>query len=167
MVSEVKRNIWSRFCKKFSATNQLRPTRIKVKTALETNNRGTETDYEYPFMGITVAKEGRYIDRIELYTGQMDPDSLFQPTISIKQPSKIMVSKDKKGFDNQLIVEGKDGTRATIMLEGESHPDIYKSFLEKLAYGIAERHGFEPGRDREYWYEAEQKYQEVSSRLTV
>ena len=158
MTSEIKRSNWSRFFKKFNQTNQLRHTTIRMK---HRNGNEVEINQNSPFIGIAINKKGRLIDGIEVFTGQHDPDRLSEPVVSIKQPVRIVLEKDKDGADNHLLVEGKDGTVASVFLSGKNTPEQYQAFVEKLAYSMYERRGFTPGSDIDDWIEAEKKIKEV------
>ncbi len=155
---EIKRNGWSRFCKKFNETNQLRHAAVRVK---HRDDGEVAIDRGSPFMGIAIAKKGRLIDGVELFTGQSDPDKLTEPLVVVKEPVRITLEKDHNDMDNCLSVEGKDGTVAEVVLSGEKVAGQYHSLIQKLAYSMYERRGFTPGNDVEDWLEAEKKVREV------
>ena len=158
MVTEIKRNNWSRFCGKFNETNQLRHATVRVK---HRDDNEVEIDRGSPFMGIAITKKGRLIDGVELFTGQYDPDKLTEPLVAVKEPVRIVLEKDRDGMDNCLSVESKDGSVAKIVLSGEKVARQYHSLIEKLAYSMYERRGFTPGNDVEDWLEAERKVKEI------
>ena len=158
MAIEIKRNSWSRFCRKFNETNQLRHAMVRVK---HRDDNEVEIDRGSPFMGIAITKKGRLIDGVELFTGQYDPDKLTEPLVAVKEPVRIVLEKDRDGMDNCLSVESKDGSVAKIVLSGEKVARQYHSLIEKLAYSMYERRGFTPGNDVEDWLEAERKVKEV------
>ena len=162
MTSEIKRNTWSRFCRKFNLTNQYRPATVQLRRK---NDGEVEVDRNVPFMGIAIAKKGRLIDGVDLFTGQMDPGRLTRPAISIKQPVRMVLEKDPAGTDSRLSVESKDGTVANVVLRGEKNPHNYHAFVEKVAYSMWERRGYEPGNDVNDWHEAEKKIKEVELQL--
>ncbi len=158
MATEIKRNNWSRFCKKFNETNQLRHATVRVK---HRNDNEVEIDRGSPFMGIAITKKGQLIDGVELFTGQYDPDKLTEPLVAVKEPVRIVLEKDGDGMDNCLSVESKDGSVAKIVLSGQKVAGQYHSLIEKLAYSMYERRGFTPGNDVEDWLEAERKVKEI------
>ena len=158
MATEIKRSNWSRFCKKFNETNQLRHATVRVKLRGENE---IEIDQNSPFMGVNIAKKGRLIDSVELFTGQRDLYKLTEPVAAIKEPARIMLEKDSNGMDNSLTIEGKDGTVARVVLSGEKIAGQYHSLIEKLAYSMYERRGFTPGNDVEDWLEAEKRVKEI------
>jgi len=158
MATEIKRNTWSRFCRKFNETNQYRQATVCVQ---QRNQNEIEINRDCPFMGIAVTKKGRLIDGIEFFTAQYDPHKLYEPILVVKQPVRILLEKDENGMDNHLSVESKDGTVAHIDLSGERDSQRYYSVVEKLAYSIGERRGFAPGGDRDDWLEAERKIKEA------
>ena len=158
MATEIKRINWSRFCKKFNESNQLRHATVRMK---HRNNNEVEIDRGSPFVGIAITKKGRFIDGIELFTGQYDPDKLIEPLVAVKEPVRIVLEKDRDGIDNCLTVVGKDGSVAKVILSGQKVARQYHSLIEKLAYSMYERHGFTPGNDVEDWLEAERKVKEI------
>ena len=162
MTIEVKRANWSRFLKQFTATNQYRKATVSVG---KPGSKQIPVDRDVPFMGVAIARKGRLIDGIELFTAQADPEKLNRPVISIRQPAKIVVERGADKSDNQLVVEAKDGTVARLDLSGMPQPERHRSVVEKLAYTIYERCGCEPGRDVEHWLEAERQIEEVEHQL--
>jgi hypothetical protein len=162
MVTEIKRNSWSRFCRKFNETNQLRHSTVMVK--LRDDNE-VEIDQGSPFMGIAITKKGRLIDSVELFTGQYDPDKLTEPLVAVKEPVRIVLEKDRDGMDNCLSVVSKDGTVAKVVLSGQKVAGQYRSLIEKLAYSMYEQRGFAPGNDVEDWLEAERKVKEIENQF--
>jgi hypothetical protein len=162
MATVVKRNNWSRFCKRFTSLNQYRPVRVRVKR----NGRSEDqVSLEAPLMGIALAKKGRYIDGVELFTAQTDPDRLARPAISIKEPVRIISDRGKSNSDNWLVVEGKDGTEVRLDLSGDQQTREYRSAVEKLAYTMYERRGYQPGHDTEDWLEAERLITETADQF--
>ncbi|MEW6411449.1 MAG: DUF2934 domain-containing protein [Candidatus Zixiibacteriota bacterium] len=162
MTIEVKRTKWVTFLKQFNATNQYRKATVSVKRP---GSKNTPVDRDVPFMGVAIARKGRVIEGIELFMAQADPERLNQPTVSIKQPAKIVVEKGADESYHQLVVEAKDGTVAKIDLSGTPQPEHHRSVIERLAYSIYERRGHTPGRDVEDWLEAEQKIRQVEHSL--
>lgn len=162
MDTEIKRNTWSRFCKKFTTDNRYRPTKMSIK------QRGNgETAMEmHPFMGIALSKKGRLIDAIQLFTGRWDPESVTEPAMTVKQPSAMRLEKDKDGRDTQLRIKSKDGTEVTLNINGEKDPQQAKQLIEKVAYAMAERRGYTPGQDMNDWLEAESRVREAELQLT-
>jgi len=158
MATEIKRNNWSRFCKKFNESNQLRHATVRVK---HRDDNEVEIDRDSPFMGIAITKKGRLIDGVELFTDQYDPDKLTEPLVAVKEPVRIVMEKDRDGMDNCLTVVGKDDTVAKVVLSGQKVAKQYHSLIEKLAYSMYERRGFTPGNDVEDWLKAERKVKEI------
>ena len=163
MSTEIKRKVWSQFCKKFNASNQYRLANVSVKTK---GRNAVEVDRDAPFMGIALARNGRLIDGIELYTGKYDPDKLKEPIISIKQPDKVLLETDDTGADGRLTVRTKDGTEVNISLSGQKDPERHRSLVEKMAYTMYERRGYQTGREFDDWVEAEKRVKETELELT-
>jgi hypothetical protein len=162
MKTEVKRSNWSRFCKRFTSLNQYRPVKVRIR---RNGNKETEITTETPLMGIALTKRGRFIDGVELFTAQTDPDRLSRPAISIKEPVKIVSEKDKNKNDNWLMVEASDGTQVQIDLAGEKDFGQVHTVVEKLAYTMYERRGHQTGHDAEDWLEAERLITETADHL--
>lgn len=162
MDKEIRRNEWSRFCKRFNADNQYRPTRMSVRRRSE----GT-TDMEVaPFMGIALSKKGRLIEGVRFYTGRWNPESVAEPVMTITEPASMKVEKDKAGRDVKLRIRGKDGTEAMLELMGDKNDNQMRGFIEKIAYAMYERRGYTPGNDWNDWFEAEHKVHEAETQLT-
>ena len=73
MTTEVKRTNWSRFVKRFNSSNKYRPATVRLK------RQGTDEIVlrdGAPLMGIALAKKGRLISGIDLFTIQPDPERL-------------------------------------------------------------------------------------------
>jgi hypothetical protein len=161
MDKEIRRNDWSRFCKKFNADNQYRPTKISVKR----RSQGA-TDMEMsPFMGIALSKKGRFIDGVRFYTGRWNPENIAEPIMTITDPASMKIEKDKTGRDVRLRIRGKDGTEAMLELMGDKNDDQMRGFVEKIAYAMYERRGYMPGNDWDDWFEAEHKVHEAETQL--
>jgi hypothetical protein len=158
MATEVKKNTWSRFCKKFNQTNQYRPAKVTVKRRGQSE---VDIDQNLLFMGLTLGKKGKLIDSIELFTAHYDPERLTEPIASLKQPVRLLIEKDADERDNSLWIEGKDGTVVKVDLSGEKTPLQQQMFVEKVAYALSERRGFAPGGDIDDWLEAERKVKET------
>ena len=101
MSNEIRRNNWSRFFKKFNSANQYRRTELSVI------NSGDDPNHIPigPFMGVTLSKKGRFIDGIQFLIGSWNPDTITEPVITIKEPSKVWLEKDNDGRDNFLKIQ--------------------------------------------------------------
>ena len=82
MVKEIKRNYWSKFCRKFSSDNKYRHMNINFSGKGEPDAR---VSGDYPFMGLTLEKRGRLIDGIRLHAGWPDPDKIID-TATFSKP---------------------------------------------------------------------------------
>ncbi|MEW5993871.1 MAG: DUF2934 domain-containing protein [Candidatus Zixiibacteriota bacterium] len=158
MGMEIKRNSWVQFCKKFNASNQLRPATVSIAHKGED---AVGTHENTPFMGLTLTKKGRLIDGIELFAGSFDPDHLVKPIATVKEPSRIVLEKRTDGTDDRLVIEGKDGTVASVALTDTNVPDQRQAFVEKVAYSMYERRGHTHGNDVNDWLEAERRVTET------
>ncbi|MEW5924350.1 MAG: DUF2934 domain-containing protein [Candidatus Zixiibacteriota bacterium] len=158
MKKEVKRNTWSKFCRKFSADNMLRGAKVRFN---DRDKNDIQFSGEYPLMGLTVEKKGRLIDGILFYAGWTSPDKVAQPILSIKEPDEIFVEKDKDGHDIGLQVRTKNGGVAMIELGESTGSERFQSFVEKVAYSMYERRGYSHGNDMGDWFEAEKKVKEA------
>lgn len=162
MNAEIKRNSWTRFFKKFNLDNQYRRATVRVKRRGENE---VEINQDTPFMGISVTKKGRLIDGVDMFVGHDDPQRLSEPVVSVRQTEKIELEKDRDGRDNRLLVRGKDGTLAKVILTGDKDPRQFRSLVQKVAYSISEQRGFAPDSDVDNWLEAERKIKETELRL--
>ena len=162
MNSEVRRNTWSRFCKRFSSLNRYRPVSVRVK---QNGKKEIEVSHDTPLVGIAITKKGRYIDGIELFTAQPDPERLNQPAVSIKQPVRITSKKDDEKKDYWLMIESDDGSQMKIELSEDTDFGKHRSYVEKLAYSMYERREYRSGGDVDDWLEAERRLDEVAHQL--
>ena len=158
MNKEIKRNTWSKFCKKFSNDNRYRDVKIRMR-----DNRRKEvgTVEQFPFMGLSLAKKGRLIDGLQFFAGWGDAERVLSPVAAIREPQKVTLKVDKQGRDEQLQVVSKDGAELYIELYGEPDENRQRSLVEKVAYSMFEKRGYTPGDDRADWLEAERKVKEA------
>lgn len=155
MTKEIKRNTWSRFCKKFSKDNQHRPTYI----SLENSDQNSQLNGE-SFIGLALEKKGRFIDGIKLCTISGNPDSIFEPSVTIKDPDSVWLDKDDDGIDRFLIIESRDGTKASVELTGDKDKE---SNIRRMAYSLYERRGGNHGEDYNDWLTAEKLLEKTES----
>ncbi len=158
MMTEIKRNNWSRFCKKFNATNQFRPVTVSVR---QSGRNDVTINENTPFMGLAIARKGRAIDAVELFTGRIDAEHLAEPVVSVRQPARILLDRSDDGTDYSLTVEAKDGTRASVTLSEPDTPQQRQRFVEKVAYSMFVRRGQNHGNDVSDWLEAERRVMET------
>jgi len=162
MIKEISRNTWAKFCKKFSQNNRYRLFNVYV------NGNGGDKDasvWESPFMGMELEKKGRLIDGFRLFSAWADPQFPAQPIASIKQPTKLTLEKDEQGVDRKLTVYTKDGTEATIELNGDTDPNQHRVLVEKVAYTMYERRGYSHGNDHTDWIDAEKRVAETEAQF--
>ena len=162
MANEIKRNTWTRFCKKFSASNQYRPTQLTMK-----QKKGDAVIMPLmPFMGVAINKQGRLIDGIRFFTGRADPENVVEPILTIKEPTKIHLEKDKNGVDARLRIRSRDGSETSLELTGDTETVQARKLVEQVAYSLYERHGYAPGNDMGDWFDAESKVSDAEHPLT-
>ena len=158
MNKEIKRNTWSKFCKKFSSENRYRDVKISVR---DKTKNDVNTIEPFPFMGLSLAKKGRLIDGLQFFAGWGDSERLLSPVAAIREPLKVTLKVDKQGRDEHLRVVAKDGTEMSIELYGEPDENRQRSLVEQVAYSMYEKRGYTPGDDRADWLEAERKVKEA------
>ncbi len=162
MIKEISRNAWAKFCKKFSIDNQYRLFNVKVTKKDKSNGKIV---WDSPFMGLELEKKGRLINGLRLFSAWADPQCAALPIASFKQPVKMMLEKDGRGYDHKLTVHTKDGTRAMVELISGRDPNQHQVLVEKVAYSMYERRGCSHGNDRADWVEAEKKVAEAESQF--
>ncbi|MCK5125687.1 MAG: DUF2934 domain-containing protein [candidate division Zixibacteria bacterium] len=160
MAKEIKRNNWSRFCKRFSSANQYRRTTLQTRGSADKGSVSVE-----PFMGVALSKKGRLIDGIQFFSGNYNPDKVVEPVMTIHDPEKIFLDKDDKGRDRNLNIKLKDGTEVTLEISGEPEPDRPKYLTEKIAYSMFENRGYKIGHDLGDWLDAENRVKQAESSL--
>ncbi len=163
MTKEIRRNNWSRFCKKFNQSNQYRRAHVSFKTD---SPEETPINSERPFIGICTTRKGRLIDGIALYTGQFDSSRSSKPQVMIQDADRITSVKGKDGHDRGLKVISNDGSVLEILLEGAPDRHQQHALIERLAYSIAEEQGFPADRDADNWLEAERHVRQAELILT-
>jgi len=164
MKTEIKRNYWSRFIKKFSAANRYRQATVALTGS---GRKKIEISGDTPFAGVGIGRKGRSIESIELLAGQHDPEQLTMPVVSVNQPQRLTVYRDPEGRDMCLSIKGEKGTVAMLTLAGDPDQDQYRGFVQKLAYSIYERRGCQPGQHVEHWLEAEEKIREAELEYSI
>ena len=162
MATEIKRSNWARFCRRFNTSNRYRRASVSLKQKGRGEIRLNDAS---AFMGITITKKGRFIDGIDLFTAQPDPDQLTHPAVSIKQPTRITVEEAGQGSSSVILIHGQDGTIARVDLSGQPDPDQHQTMVEKLAYSYYERRGRTGGQDVDDWLEAERKVQAIEEQM--
>lgn len=158
MKKEIKRNTWSKFCRKFSADNMLRGVKVRFN---DRDQNDIQFSGEYPLMGITIEKKGRLIEGILFYAGWTSPDKVAQPILAVKEPDKIFVERDNDGLDTGLQIRTRDGGIAMIELGENVGGERFRDFVQKVAYSMYERRGYSDGNDMNDWLEAEKKVKEA------
>jgi hypothetical protein len=162
MENEIKRNNWSRFFKKFNSANQFRGTELSV------TGPGTKIDKVPmgPFLGVTLSKNGRFIDGIQFLSGSWNIDAVAEPATTIRDPKQVWLEKDDDGHDLRLRIRSKDGIEARLKLLGEPQFEQKRNLVEKVAYSMYEHRGRRHGDDMGDWYEAEKRVENTESQLT-
>lgn len=156
MATEIRRNNWSRFLKRFNATNQFRTVSVRI-----TRSRGDHVPVAEatPLIGVGIKKKGRLIDGLAVFTGQLDPERLAEPALLILQPDQVMIEKDDQGVEVCMRVSSKDGSVAEIMLSGASQTE---PLVQRVAYSLFERRGASVGNDLGDWFEAESRIRRLA-----
>lgn len=163
MRKEIKRNNWSRFCRRFSSDNMLRVARVKVEQAGEKIVPAGEC---FPLLGLELQKRGRFIDGLQVVAGQPQADAIALPIVQIKDPAEIILEQSQTGQDQRLSLISKDGTVATVELTETQPGDVYQKLLAKMAYSVYEKRGHGHGNDRGDWYEADRRLKETIRQFT-
>lgn len=162
MAQEVKRNRWSQFFRKFNAANQYRQSTISVEKGGE---RKIAINVEAPFLGVAVSKSGRLIDAVNLFSGRFDPEKISEPVVCVKQPARVEIERSDDGVFDSIAVHSDDGSIARVKFTGEKTVELFHTYVEKVAYQIAENRGFGPGDQVDDWLEAERKIKATEAEL--
>ena len=162
MDKEVKRNSWSRFCKKFNSANQYRRTQLTVRR----KSQDTRSLTMSPFMGIALRKKGKVIDAVEFFVGRSNPDRIAEPMLTLADPQKMWIEETTDGRHNRLMVTAADGTEVRLELSGEPDSHQARVLVEKVAYDLYQHRGQRGGNDLTDWLEAERKVRQAESALT-
>lgn len=151
MADEIKKNDWLRFCKSFNAANQYRPNKLIVKS----KNKDVSSMSLAPFMGMCLSKKGRAIGALQMCAGRARAEAVVEPVMTIKEPERIFLEKDKQGNDTRLRIWSKDGTEVSLELTGDKETDQFQHLVEQVAYSLFEHRGHSSGQDMGDWFEAE------------
>ncbi|SYZ74472.1 hypothetical protein TRIP_C90100 [Candidatus Zixiibacteriota bacterium] len=149
MVKEITKNSWPKFFRTFNSANLYRLADISIIDKNESSNRVASN---LTFLGLGLEKKGRLIDSLRFFAGSWNPEKPAESFLAVRQPSKIFVEKDDRGFDRTVRVQAKDGTEAIMHLSGDSRPE---PLVEKVAYSIYEKRGRSDGNDMGDWLQAE------------
>ena len=151
MADEIKKTDWLHFCKSFNAANQYRPNKLIVKG----KNKDVSSMSLVPFMGMSLSKKGRTIGALQMCAGRAHSEAIAEPVMTIKEPERIFVEKDKRGIDTRLRVWSKDGTEVSLELTGDKETDQFQRLVEEVAYFLFEHRGHASGQEMGDWFEAE------------
>jgi hypothetical protein len=163
MEREIRRNEWSKFCRRFSSDNRYRAATVRYgKNGRDELRLGPDS----PLIGMAVGKRGRQIDSIQLIAGCGDGDSVALPLVSIRQPTKMLLQNDDGGRAQSLIVESGDGTGMTIRMDSDREPAQQRLLVEKVAYSLWQRRGSANGQDFDDWLEAEARVRAAEEAVT-
>ena len=161
MSKEVKRTSWSRFLKRFSAKNRYRPIEVSITTPYSEKS----TLKPVPFLGVTISKNGRLIDGVQVMGGKWDPENVTEPVWTVREPARMLVDKDGQGIDACLRIQSKDGSEVCLNLIGDTQSWQADDLVEKVAYALYQRRGGQPGQDTGDWLEAERRVREAEMEL--
>ncbi len=164
MTTEIRRNSWSRFCRTFSENNQYRHTSVVLA---ESSRKRVPVAECIPFVGLALEKKGRFIDGFKLYAFSRDQETHAEPIVTIKQPSQVLLERDRQGRDTRLHIKAKDGTEAVVELLGRRDDENSSHFAQEIAYALFEQRGYDHGRHLDDWYEAEQRLTRLRERFTI
>ncbi len=159
VTQEIKRNSWAKFLRQFNAANQYRHAELNIIDERKREKKTIPLE-DRPFLGMVLEKRGRFIDGIQLMTANDDPEHLAEPVVTLKDPAKIILEKDAQGRDMTVTVVSSDGIKASLEL-GSHDEQLPVQLVQKVAYNLYERRGFEHGHDREDWLTAEQKVKDT------
>ena len=160
MTNTIKRNNWSRFCRKFSTSNQFCEAEVQLMgSTAEPGN----APCRFSFVGMALKKEGRLIDGVQLFGATADAQPVAAPVVTITNPKEIMVERDQDGADRRVTIRSADGTEATVVILDSSDSDSRQELFEKTAYSLYESRGYSHGDDQHDWLEAERRLNQAAS----
>ncbi len=160
MTDTIKRNNWSRFCRRFSATNQFCEAEVQL---MGSTAEPAEATRRFSFVGMDLKKEGRLIDGVQLFGATADVQSVAAPVVTITDPKEIMVERDQDGADRRLTIRSADGMEATVVIHDSSDSDSRQELVERTAYSLYESRGQSYGDDQQDWLEAERRLNQAAS----
>ena len=156
---EIKKSDWTKFIKKFNASNQYRSATISTKDNQGNFNILKENSL---FTGILLEKQGRQFTSAELCCSKYDAKELFEAVTSIDNPLKLTLRKEESGLDESLALFNKDQNIVLIKFTSSNKAELYHQYVEKIAYAIGENRGFEPGGEIGDWLDAENKIENLN-----
>ncbi|MCK4460587.1 MAG: DUF2934 domain-containing protein [candidate division Zixibacteria bacterium] len=160
MTNTIKRNNWSRFCRRFSTTNQFCEAEVQLMGSTAEPGEATR---RFSFMGMALKKEGRLIDGVQLFGATADAQPVAAPLVTITNPKEIMVERDQDGADRRLTIRSADGMEATVVIHDSSDSDSRRELVERTAYSVYESRSHSHGDDQQDWLEAERRLNQAAS----
>ncbi len=160
MTNTIKRNNWSRFCRRFSTTNQFCEAEVRL---IGSTAEPGDTIRRFSFVGMALKKEGRLIDGVQLFGATADGQPVAAPVLTITNPKEIVVERDQDGADRRLTVRSADGMEATVVIHDSSDSVSRRELVERTAYSVYESRGHSHGDDQQDWLEAERRLNKAAS----
>jgi len=162
MTTDVKRNNWSRYLKRFNESNRFRRANVTVRRK---GNKVTVLQTDTSLLGLVLTRKGRVIDGIALFTAHWDPQQLNEPVVAITGLVGIRQEKDAGGTITGVRMEASDGSVVTLELTGAAASERPRELVEKIAYTMYEQRGAAHGRDLDDWIEAERTIDHIERSL--
>ena len=160
MTNPIKRNNWSRFCRRFSTTNQFCEAEVKL---MGSTTEPDDESHRFSFIGMALKKEGRLIDGVQLFGATAAAQPVAEPIVTITNPKEILVERDQDGIDQRLTIRSANGKGVSIVIHDSSNSDSRQKLVEKTAYSLYENRDHSQGDDLQDWQEAERRLSKTAS----
>ena len=86
--------------------------------------------------------------------------------VSLGAPVKILHRSSTNGGAEIIEIANEDDYRMIMRVFSQTSEESYDSFVQEMAYVLAEARGFAPGHEHEDWFAAERLVRKVATRGT-
>ena len=152
-MKEINKKQWTRFLNGLSDDNRFARTEI---TRVDTAGNETALCSGSPLLGLGLSRNKGKISDFEVRLGQVRDGSPAARSLQLGLPVKIVYRKSGEGDKDIVEIKNDNGQKLIIRIYGRTVAESFGSFVQEMAYSLAEARGFAPGHDQEDWYTAEQ-----------
>jgi hypothetical protein len=158
-MKEINKRQWSRFCRNIVGRYQFARTKI-----MRIDPDGTETlaTNDAALLDVLLKHKKGKISAIEAKLGQIRNGSPAVSLAMLGAPVKILYGPSDDNDAEIIEVYNEDGHKMIFRIARHSIEQAYDSFVNEMAYTLAEARGFVPGHEQEDWFMAERLIRKVA-----
>ncbi|MFZ5979658.1 MAG: DUF2934 domain-containing protein [Candidatus Zixiibacteriota bacterium] len=152
-MKEINKKQWMRFLDDLSEGSRFARTEI---TGVDTDGSEMSLCSGSPLLGLALSRNKGKISDFEVRLGQIRDGSPVAWSLQLGMPVKMVYRKSGQDERDIIEIHGRDGRKLIIRIFSRTVAESFGSFVQEMAYSLAEARGFVPGHDQEDWYTAEQ-----------